>query len=129
MKSLKEVQEDVGYNPRAACPEVKERWAAYKGGAVQFFDTAVQAKRFSPLIEEIDANAAKKKFRADQAALREKAAKEFNRLLRAEFANYSDEEYALAYAYVAESANEPDDFEEALTSAFDFAKAFAASRG
>jgi flagellar biosynthesis/type III secretory pathway protein FliH len=125
MRRFDEVCREVGYDRRSSGPEVAERWDAYKNGEVKFFETEKDARNFSSMVEELNLASARKKFRDQQAALERIAVEMFKQELRAEYSEFTDDQYAIIYAKAYEDghSNGYDEVAYAMSELADFANA------
>lgn len=125
MRRFDEICREVGYDRRATGPDVAERWAAYKDGEVKFFGTRAEAYAHSKMVEELDLAAARRKFRDQQRELERIAVEYFKRELRAEYPEFTNDQYAIIYAKAYEDghSNGYDDVAYEVSELADFAKA------
>ena len=125
MRKFDEICKEVGYDRRANFPVVAERWAAYKNGEVKFFSVKSEALAFSTMVEELDGAAARRKFRDQQRELERIAVEYFKRELRAEYPEFTNDQYAIIYAKAYEDghSNGYDDVAYEVSELADFAKA------
>lgn len=99
------------------------KYAAYKKGSVEIFDTLAEARRYSPNTERILANEEElKEARSDAKEAWDKAINQFNEDLRNNYNYISEDIYNFVYSKVYDEFHSNlDEMAEKMEDAIDFA--------